>query len=175
VGAVAGMVSQRLVRRSSCSLLILSGARRAPEGRILSLVDFSPESLIAARRACELGAAECSPVELLHVFPIPWDSAKGTRERARHEMDEFVRAFRAPDVELTARVELAEVGGYVVPSLLAEIRRGCYSQVFVGSRPRRGLFGFAMASVAERVVLSCDLPVWVVRAGPPHPPLDPDR
>ncbi len=163
VAAEAGMLTQRLLRRSPCSLLIVPGEAPPGRGPILSLVDFSPASLRAARWACEQGRVEGVPVELLHVFPIPWQSGRETRPQAARAMEEFASGLDTRGAEVTTRVELASVGGYVTATILDEIRRGSYSQVFMGSRPRSNISAFLFGSVAERVVLAASLPVWIAR------------
>jgi nucleotide-binding universal stress UspA family protein len=165
----AGIETQRLLRRSPCSLLVLPRETAAPHGAILALVDFSPASLEAARWACEVGRMEAQRVELLHFFEIPWKSAKEKRPEAKRAMMEFVGRLGPREGSVISRVELAAIGGYVTLSILSELRHHSYSQVFMGARRRSDLSVFLLGSVAERVVLAATIPVWVIRGAPPDP------
>ncbi len=118
VAAEAGLRTQRLLRRCPCSLLIVPGDAPSSNGPVLALVDFSGSSFKAARWACTLGRLDGRPVELLHMFPIPWKSAKETRPEAVRSMDAFARRLEGLGAEFTRRVELAAVGGYVTASIL---------------------------------------------------------
>jgi nucleotide-binding universal stress UspA family protein len=164
VVAEAGMRTQRLLRRTDRSLLVVPATEAgSADGSMLALVDFSPESLKAAQWATEVAAAEGRDVELLHAFPIEWDSPPVARERAEREMAAFVPRLGPSRATVAPRVVMASVGGYVAESVLAEIAKGKYVAVFAGGRRRTALGRLLFASVTERIVLGAGLPVWVVR------------
>jgi len=161
--AEGSALASGLLRRAPRPLLFLPGVSRAADAPILALVDLSAESLAAAQRAIDLAATDGLGVELLHLFPIPYASARATRPDARRGMAEFVRQLTRGGVTLTTRVELAAIGGYVALSAVAAIRAGRYSQVFIGSRRRSWWVAFLFGFAAQHIVRHAGLPVWVIR------------
>lgn len=169
VTAESGMLTQRLLRRAACSILTLPPGASAPRGPLLVPIDFGPDSMRAARFAARLAAAEERPMDLLHVFEVPTgyhklgpsyaEFARSMEARVRRDLAVF-RAELGTDRPVRCR---ALLGGHAASTILREARTGRYGQIVLGSRRRSPAVTLLFGSVAERVVLSSPLPVWVVR------------
>lgn len=165
VACDGGVVTQRLLRRSSSSLLILPdrGVEAATTGvkRIVVPVDFSPESEQAVRFALALGRSrgwDSSAVELVHV-------CESNRARkcaaAEHRLRRLIRQL-AQHGATGARVQ-CRLGKRPADSILELARQPGCTELVHGCRRRSVLVGLQLPGVTERVVLSAPVPVWVVR------------
>ena len=182
-----GVSTQRLLRRSPCSLLVLPGrdARHTTitdTGRILVPVDFSPESREAALFALQLASARgrhAGTVELTHVYPagvghhkMGWTYEQfcaKVRAAAEERMGDFVSRLKQSVINGAASGLRAEChqGNHAAKTILDLAEQTGCSQMVLGSRARSAMAGLLLPSVTERVVLSARVPVWVVRSGFP--------
>ncbi len=135
---------------------------------ILVPVDFSSHSRAAALRACELAQASGASVRLVHALDLPtiaardglathlWDELRDSEQR---KLDELMTDLAHRDIPLSARVEERD------PVELITHCATCkdVELIVMGTHGYRGFERMFLGSVAERTILTTNLPVMTVK------------
>lgn len=168
VETVGGSVSQHLARHACCPVVVVRPAHRPDAHRIVVGVDGSPESLAAARFACDRARSTGEAVVAVHGYRVlPF--VDGLQEGHRHRIDRghrlaerletWLQPVRAayPDVPLSAAAVPEEA-----PLLLAH-ESAAASLVVVGSRGRDAFADLLLGSTTQDALFRARCPVAVVR------------
>lgn len=169
-----GSVSQRLLERSPCDLLLFRWAKvpeRSPN--VIAALDDSEHARHALDVAQALASALASTLTLTHVanyhIPLAYEPYSGVREAVREHGESLLHEARAQvSAPLDVVVEDLREG-----SPRAELIAACEERdpaiAVVGSRGTRGFHGLLVGSTARDLVNYAGCPVLVVRAEAPEP------
>lgn len=146
---------------------VLAHSETAGIGRILCAVDFSAGSDRAFRRAVDLAGRLSATLDVAHALPTPlWPLDESTRraleiqaERAAEQLDALLAEAEGRGV----RTERHVLEGSAADEILLLVGRLEPDLVVMGTHGHTGLKRWTIGSVAERVVRSCQVPVWTVR------------
>lgn len=162
-----GSVSQRVVRRAHCHVLVArkGGSWAAGPRRILLATDFSAHAEEALRVALGL-AADDATIDLVHVWNVPVPAAP-TAGHASGEpslaalTEDLKKDAEASGAQLVAKYQRSRVQlrfealrGPAASGVIARAKQdpGGYDLIVVGSHGRRGFRRFLLGSVAEKIV-----------------------
>ncbi len=166
-----GSTASRLLRKSSCPVLLVKRPAKGPYLRALIPVDFSPSSEVAIRLMREI--APHAQIVLLHVFDVPFEGMlqyagvsavqvrryrAEARERALRDLHALAR--RA-DLQRTDYVPLVEHGSAVHHILEQESRTRC-NLIILGKHGTHVTEELLLGSVTKRVLGQCRADVLVV-------------
>jgi nucleotide-binding universal stress UspA family protein len=136
--------------------------------RILSPVDFVPESHTALRYATALAAAHQAKLKLLHVvaplisnaYPSLVDvvDAGSIKEKFERQLEDVTAKVRAERIEVESEVTL----GHVAHEIEKSIRNYEPELVVLGTHGRRGLERWFMGSTTERLLRRSPVPLLTV-------------
>jgi len=175
---ILGSTADRVLRHASCPVLVAMrhGERASPllAGTWLVAIDFSAQSVGAAKLALELARACASTLIALHVVADPFAQLDPTGEEEpfppvidlRHaalgqrsaELEAFVKLELGDGVE--TRVAIGEPSDEI-----AEVAREVNARVVVmGTHGRTGLTRLLLGSTAERTLRRSTAPVLCVRS-----------
>ena len=170
---IAGSVSERVVHRSSCPVLVVCGEKGTwPAGRVVVADDGSEPAREAGELAAGIAGLSGAEVVVVRAYEHPPEPVGGWSAQDRRELDEALQKNRR---DLKARAEALEeisrcrpktrlINSKAAPAvnLVAEEGEGERTLLAVGSRglgaPGRALMG----SVSTAVLRSADGPVLVV-------------
>lgn len=169
-GILLGSVSHRVAKYAECDVLVARGA--APAGsykKILVPIDFGEASKHALQRAVAILQPGGS-IELMHAWQLPggpatyWGSVGPRfRESLRNTAQEFgekaIRENTAPGIE----IRFSQVEGEARRAIKDVASEGDYDLVVMGTHGRTGLDRLLLGSVAETMVRSLELPVYLAR------------
>ena len=166
-----GSTASRLLRKSTCPVLLVKKPAKGPYLRALIPVDFSPGSETAIRLMREI--APHAQIVLLHVFDVPFEGMlqyagvsavevrryrAEARERALRELHALAR--RA-GLQRTDYVPIVEHGNAVQHILEHESRIRC-SLIILGKHGTHVTEELLLGSVTKRVLGQCKADVLVV-------------
>lgn len=174
-GEGAGSVALHCARRSPSSVLLVHEEQPGPFRKILTCLDFSDVSLVAAREAAALAIADGASLGLLHVFAPPWQQLHyraPTPEAAIPFQTQYRDALLSrlkgvaqcigappPGPDLSLHESRSEGRGIV------EFARSAGADLIVlGTEGRTCLKDYVMGSTAERVIRKADCSVLAVRS-----------
>lgn len=169
-GLLTSSVSQHLVRRASCPVVVVRPTLNSAARRILVGVDGSPASRTALRWACARAAASGDDVLALAACPVGRGRPKNLSERQQTRLDlTAMRLLRElgpihqafPEVRITQQA----VAG-PADRLLVEASAQA-SLLVVGSRGRDPLIDLVSGSTTQYALRYAHCPVVVVRAPAP--------
>lgn len=169
---VLGSTVDALARRSPVPLLMVHSRARIPYRRVVVATDFSASS----RRALQAAIAffPHAAFTLLHAFgnPYPALAGMGTArarsdgyELAQRDAADFLRTCELPDA-IADRIELELAHGDA--GELIRLRSATHPSdlVVLGTERRRGLAGWLIGSVAQRILEQAENDVLLVPAQP---------
>ena len=144
----------------------------ATQTSILCPQDFSPCSERALVRACELAILLKQPIELMHVYQLPYfpepaygmgaamtlEGLEMMRKRAEALLEEQRGRLQKQGIEATVRVVEGSPGW----SIAQRAQLPETSMVVMGTHGRGGLGRVLLGSVAERVLRTAKVPVMTV-------------
>ncbi len=168
---IAGTVSERVVHRASCPVLIVCGGTW-PAGRVVVADDGSGPARRAGDLAAEIANLSGAEVVVVRAYEHPPEPVGGWSAQDRRELDEVLLRNqrdlkkRAEQLEEIARcrpkTRLIKSKAAPAMNLVAEESEGEQTLFAVGSRglgaPKRALLG----SVSTAVLRAADGPVLVV-------------
>lgn len=133
----------------------------SPTARWLVAVDGSPHSLRAVEHAVKMGQA-MPGVALDVAYVGPWQSREASFDLPAHGMalTEPARTkIEAAGLPWRVHVVMGEVG----PSIVALAERLGVDAIVIGTHGRSAVETVLLGSVAQSVVTSSKVPVWVVK------------
>jgi nucleotide-binding universal stress UspA family protein len=168
-GLLLGSVSQQVVTRASCPVVVVRGRRETPSGPVTVGVDgSSPANRALARafdqaqgRAGELLVVRSYPMPMppygMAVPPLPYDPDAVRRDVAR-DLDAILTPWRDryPAVRVRTRIE----PGSAAKNLIDVSREA--GLLVVGSRGHGALVGSLLGSVGRQLLHHADCPVMIV-------------
>ena len=152
---LSGSVSERIVRRSSKTVLVARNENiNLPYRRVLVATDFSPAADAALETALQF-AAKDAEITLFHSWELP-SAASGTNPllgklaqtieaQSKKNLDEIVRRFEG---DFVLRQDIT----YGHPAPLLRERAAESDLIALGSHGRKGVSRFVLGSVAELTV-----------------------
>jgi nucleotide-binding universal stress UspA family protein len=172
-----GSVAQEIVREAPCPVYTIRESRiaRPPQkiDRILSPIDFSDYSRLAATVAKESAGLYDAKLQVLHViekitYPSFYEhSVEAYRmlepdlpDRVRKEMRKFFNEAAGPDCD----AEFHVVEGHVVHEILEFVPRNDVDLIVISTHGLSGLKHLLLGSVAEKVIHRAPCPVLTVKA-----------
>lgn len=171
-GLLLGSVSHRVAKYAECDVLVARGTSPTPGSykNILIPTDFSETSKLVMQRALEV-LAPGGTIELLHAWQLPGGPATywgavgpGFRESLRRSAMDFgekaMREVAGPGVQLS----FTQVEGEARDAIKDAVAEGSFDLVMMGTHGRRGLERLLLGSVAESMVRSLEVPVYLVRS-----------
>lgn len=163
----ASMETQRLLRKVSCTLVVVPPESSDTSGPVLAPIDFRPSTIDAAHVAAKLARARRVPLALLHVAEVPIGYFKMGRtfeefagimkQNAREKLEALSRALGGA-AELHAIVQ-----GDPAHAIIEHAANTRCSQIVMTNLRRTRAAALLLGSVTERVVLQAPCPVWAVR------------
>ncbi len=126
--------------------------------KILVPFDFSPNSILALEKACQLGQQLRSELHLVWVKEGLPDI-----DMQRHSMDRLLAAV-PPSFELQNTVRREVLSGSIHDELIGYAKKCKADLIVMGSRGRTGVLQLALGSVAQRVLKGAPCPVVLVKA-----------
>ena len=144
---------------------------------ILVPVDFSPPSVAALLKACELAECTDEPLVVLHVVHDPAEMpgyyGKVTKKKkllriedlAQEAFDAFMQETIAKHagVRMLAKAKTMLVLGLPANRILEVADQVNAAMVVMGSQGRTGLKHLMLGSKAEQIVRLCPVPVLIVK------------
>ena len=170
---ITGSVSEDVVRRACCPVLVVRGGEGAwPANRIVVGDDGSRSAERAGELAAELAAPFGTEVVLVRAYENPPEPVGGWSARDRNELDEAIRRNREMLEERAERLRaltrdrpgtrLVESGATLAILSVARREEGEATLIALGNRDlsatRRALLG----SVSRRVLRAAEGPVLIV-------------
>ncbi len=169
---IAGSVSERVVHRASCPVLIVCGGTSWPAGRVVVADDGSGPARKAGDLAAEIANLSGAEVVVVRAYEHPPEPVGGWSAQDRRELDEVLlrnrrdlkkRAEQLEEiVRCRPKTRLIKSKAAPAMNLVAEEGEGERTLFAIGSRglgaPKRALLG----SVSTAVLRAADGPVLVV-------------
>jgi nucleotide-binding universal stress UspA family protein len=152
-----------------------------PIQKILVPTDFSPASEEALAYAIYLARALSASLTLFHTVQLPaltgidptglsvWPvTAAGIAADAAERLEEERRRLESQGV----KVQVASSDGEAAQSIVSHAHSGGYDLVVMGAHEHGRIARVLLGSVVEKVVRTCECPVFTVRAAEAeqHPP-----
>jgi nucleotide-binding universal stress UspA family protein len=184
-----GSVAERVVRSAPCPVVTVR--EQTPKGtpnirRILAPVDYSEVSRLALNYATEFARSFRAELDVVHVWDRPSYVSEDVivhapdvtqrsladliRENAERQMNDFLASLSVPKHEETRQFPPHRLlSGEPASTLIAELEKGEYDLVVLGSHCRTGLKHFLLGSIAEKLIRYSPVPVVTV---PPTPESD---
>lgn len=176
--ALLGSVAERVLRRSTRPVLLLTDAmgnaeqRTGEPGAVLLATDLSPAAGPAARTAADLARRLRLPLVLFSVVPTqePPPQGGGAPVAAAptpplQRIQDRLRELRRFGVELAPDLDLdvtADIHDDPAAAIVHEAKVRGASLLVVGTHGRRGLSRLLLGSVAERIVRTATTPTVCV-------------
>jgi len=123
---------------------------------ILTPCDFSPTSMLAIEKACQLAEQLRAELHLVHV-----EEGESESDYQRVALDRLLAAV-PPAYELQNKVHRHVLSGRVQDSLLKYVNECNADLIVMGSRGRSPFLQLAMGSVAQRILKNAPCPVMMV-------------
>lgn len=165
---VLGSTVDALVRRSPTPLLVVRNRPRAPYSHVVVASDFSEASRHALRTTVAMFPQ--ADITLFHAFDNPYPAIGGVdttrvradgRAQAERDAETFIQSCELP-AELGARLRTWLEHGDTGLLLHAHGQAHPADLVVMGTKQRRGLVGWLLGSVAQRVLELAENDVLVV-------------
>lgn len=170
---VLGSTADRVVRAASAPVLVVRNRPTGPYRRVAAAVDFSPQSVAAAKDAKKLApAARLELVHALHI-PLPFEQAMLRAGTSQADMEAYrsARADKArKDLSLFARdiASAEKVGTHLVEgepglALVRLAKRGDVDVLALGPNSRGVVVEALLGGVTQRVLREAACDVLVAR------------
>ncbi len=124
--------------------------------------DFSPHSVLALEKACQLGQQLHSELHIVYVRDGGADE-----DLQRHAVDRLLTAV-PPSYELQNRVYRQVLNGRAHAELIGYTKQHQADLIVMGSRGRSGILALTLGSVAQRLLKEAPCPVVMVKADLTH-------
>jgi universal stress protein A len=137
-----------------------------PIKSILAAVDFSDESLEAAKLAVSLAQEYKAELHLIHVYAPepPYALSKEFLEETMKELNEKLSSVISEEIRESVPGDvILEKGHPVHNTIVQEAKELGVDLIVVGTRGRTGLSHVLLGSVAEHVIRYAPCPVFVIR------------
>ncbi|MDN4164334.1 universal stress protein [Cytophagales bacterium LB-30] len=171
----SGLLSQRLARRASCSLLIVPEGTTPELKRILVPSDFSDYSTIAMEEAVDIAFRNEGEVELVvqNVYKVPVgyhytgktfeEFAEVMRKHAEEDYKNFIAKIDTKGVKIDVQYSLDEDED-PVEDIIKKAEEIEANGIIIGAKGRTATTAFFLGSMAERLIqLDSKFPLLVVR------------
>lgn len=171
----SGLLSQRLARRASCSLLIVPEGTTPELKRILVPSDFSDYSIIAMEEAVDIAFRNEAEVELVvqNVYKVPVgyhytgktyeEFAEVMRKHAEEDYKNFIAKIDTKGVKIDPQYSLDEDED-PVEDIIKKAEEIEANGIIIGAKGRTATTAFFLGSMAERLIqLDSKFPLLVVR------------
>lgn len=168
-----GTTIERVVRRSSCPVLMVNNEVAGPYRRVLAAVDISDASAHAMQSASALGFFDDAQVSIAHAFqPLAKstlvmvgsaqegidDHVAAEHLRASQELDAFLQSHGIGDPAWTLRIE----EGDPFPTIARLVTEMYPDLLVIGTHNRSGIAKMLLGSVAEEALRALDLDILTV-------------
>jgi nucleotide-binding universal stress UspA family protein len=173
VAGLLGSTADRVVRKSTCPVLVVRGELRVPPRRVLAPVDLSTLSGDALRCGLHL-LAQVAPGEKVEVqavyalrFPDSFELQRRRRESsaaeiARQSEEELQRFILENRSDSPFEVETAVLPEQAPFAILDELNEHPADLVMLGTHGRSGLDRLMMGSVASTIVRKAPCSVLLI-------------
>ena len=174
------VVTQRLARRASCSLLIVPEKEYASVRKLMVATDFSKDSIGAMNAAIDMAMREVTrgnQVEVIchHSYQVPVgyhytgksfdQSAHVMEENARKRYKRFIRQIDTKDIKVTPSFALAKGDDLVTSIYEAAIDYGVDFVVIGGKGKSASTALFPIGTNTEKLIsVDSEIPLLVVRS-----------
>ncbi len=171
----SGALSQRLARRSACSLLIIPEGTSPKMDRILVPSDFSDYSKLALEEAINIAHYNHNSTEITiqNVFTVPTgyhytgksfeEFTEVMRENAVKNYNKFIKKFDTKDIKIKA-VYSQDTNEDVTTDIIDKAREINANAIIIGAKGRTSTTAFFLGSITERLIqLDNDIPLMIVR------------
>lgn len=175
----SSVVTQRLARRATCSLLIVPEKEYSSMHRIMVATDFSKDSLVALEEAVSLashGKNEGRDVEIIchHVYQVPVgyhytgksfeESSEVMRQNAEKNYKKFIKKVDTKDVKITPLFSLSRQESPVsmIYDKAVELNVNC---IVIGGKGKAASTAFFPIGTNTEKLISMDanIPLLIVR------------
>ena len=163
-----GSTAERVIRKASASVLVVSQPAEGAYRRPLVAVDFSATSRFAVEFALRLTEPANGIIDVVHAHggredELPLDFvADDYEQEARRRLEEFLVAFEGAGVGWNTLIERGDARQVILDAAAA---RGC-DLIVLGTHGRSPREEFLVGSVAEAVVRAAASDVLAVRLPP---------
>ena len=169
-----GSTADRVLRKSTCPVLVVRGELRVPPRRVLAPVDLSPLSADSFRCGTQLlgQLAKSGEIEVRAVFALSFLEMAAQRRQAegdlpmalieRQSAGELERFLAENRPEAPLRMEAAVLPGEARFEILHELSEQPYDLVMLGTHGRGGLDLLVLGSVASTVARKAPCSVLMV-------------
>lgn len=161
-----GSTAFRLLKASSCPVLIVRNKEVMPYKQVLSAVDLSLGSISTVALGCTV--APRVPIEMLHVYDLKNETMRrgvGTANEALEQYRE--EAYKHIDAEFDKMMKRLDnkhitpniMNGYLPETICSRVEELNADLVVLGKRKKNSLQEFALGSVSKAVAstVSCDV------------------
>ena len=166
-----GMVSEKLVRKAPCSVLVVPKSAPHKISKVLIQVDHSHCSLNALEIGCRLASKlGLKDLNYVHIYDLPVgfhgtenherEFSNTMKELARKEFQEFTLGLDTVGCDL---VENFKQGSRPGPLILETSQEQKADLIIMGSRGRDAIAWALLGSTAEYIVRNSKIPVLVVK------------
>ena len=176
----SSVVTQRLARRASCSLLIVPEKEYTSIRKLMVATDFSKDSVSAMKVAIEAAARESAagnPVEVIchHSYQVPVgyhytgktfeQSAKIMEENARRRYQRFINKVDTSGINVTPSFALAKNDDVVASVYESAIAHKVDFVVIGGKGKTASTALFPIGTHTEKLIgMDSDIPLLIVRS-----------
>jgi len=169
-----GSTADRVLRKSTCPVLVVRGDLRVPPRRVLAPVDLSPLSADSFRCGMQLLAqlAKSGEIEVRAVFALSFLEMAAQRQKMegdlplalieRQSAGELERFLAENQPASPLQVETAILSGEARFEILHELSEQPYDLVMLGTHGRGGLDRLVLGSVAATVARKAPCSVLMV-------------
>jgi nucleotide-binding universal stress UspA family protein len=169
-----GSTADRVLRKSTCPVLVVRGELKVPPRRVLAPVDLSPLSADSFRCGMQLlgQLAKSGEIEVRAVFALSFLEMAAQRQKTegdlplalieRQSAGELERFLAENRPEAPLRVETAVLPGEARFEILHELNGQSYDLVMLGTHGRGGLDRMVLGSVASTVARKAPCSVLMV-------------
>lgn len=175
----SSVVTQRLARRATCSLLIVPEKEYSSVSKLMVATDFSKDSLAAMEEAIAV-ASKCisegknAEITALHVYQVPSgyhytgksyeEFAHIMEENARKEYQKFLRKIDTKGIEITPMFALDKQDDIVATIYENAVQENVDCIVIGGKGKAASTAFFPIGTNTERLVsMDANIPLLIVR------------
>ncbi|MCC6575487.1 MAG: universal stress protein [Planctomycetes bacterium] len=163
-----GHIAEQLVRKASCSVLLVRPEFSDEYSRIAVATDFSDYGQVVLERGVDLakrfGRGELGLYHVCHLPEEYWltgrseaEALKRVRGFAEQHAREFLKAAKTRGVQ----VETVIVEGSEAPAILTLVKKRKTELLVMGSHGRTTAGAVLLGSVAERTLRACPCSLWI--------------
>lgn len=168
-----GTTAERLVRHSTCPLLVAVGSPVGPYRTTLLALDFDEASKSAGRAALDMGIFDHTQVVIMHAFDAPGESMMKRSMEHPETIDHYVGKVSAAAAQ-TLQALLAELGlppasqnvvsikGTPARTILESAREAEADLIVLGTNQRKGFERILVGSVTADVIRDAHRDVLII-------------